>query len=100
MSFVFLTVLPWILFGVLFVIATLVALGMRASGRKVSRDDVLLLLTKSIGSLLMALFAALIGVAVLDRYAELPPWLTTGLATLLAMTAAALTWKLGRARIR
>jgi hypothetical protein len=66
-------VLSRLLFGVLFVIATPIALGLRASDRPVSRDDVLLPFARSIGAALVALIGGLLCGGVLDQYTELGP---------------------------
>ncbi|MBC5764571.1 hypothetical protein [Ramlibacter albus] len=99
MSLAFFGLFGWLLFAILFVLAALIAFALRATGRRVTRDDVLIVFTKSIGATLMALACGFVAAMVFDFW-QWPAWLATIVAALVAMAAAALTWKFGKAQIR
>lgn len=100
MSLAFLGLLAWILFGILFVIATLIAFTLRRLGRTVTREDILLLFTKSIGAVIFGSFCGLIAAVVADHYVPSAAWPSYLAAIVMGMGAAVLTWKFGKARIR
>ena len=91
--------LGWLLFGILLLVATLIAFVLKSLGRKVTRDDVLILFTKAIGATLFGLLSGLMGAAVTSHFLPKVEWLGYIAAIAVGLAAAALTWKFGKAQI-
>ena len=100
MSLASFALLGWLLFGMLFVLAVIIAFTLRRLGRDVSRDDVLLIFTKSIGATVFGLVCGFVAGIVVDHYFPDLAWFAYLVAIVVGTSSAALTWKYGQARIR
>lgn len=100
MSFATFAFLGWLLFGILFALATITAFTPKRLGRGVTREDVLLLFTKSIGAAVFGLVCGFVAGMAADHYLQQVSWLTVLSAIVVGGGAAAVSWKHGKARIR